>query len=408
MALNKKDLHVYRTIGQIHSNIVKANSFEEAAITGLKTILSSGIADYAVIWQTDNEKVQKLHPVFWVCPLDISALSYAIGEGMPGRVFKTQNREIISISEQEHFADEFRYLGSLEIASVICLPLGSINSNYGSVQFMRTKEHGDFSDDEADSLELFTALLQSELDSEALYFDKVRNQKVLLSVRNLHKYFMNGESRIHVLKGINLDVYEGEFLCVLGESGCGKSTILNIVGGLLESDEGTVTFGTKDLSGLSSKEMTYYRRDNIGFIFQSYNLMPNLTARQNIDLIGELVENPVDSTELLELVGLSGKMDSYPSQLSGGQQQRIAIARAMVKNPRLILADEPTAALDYATSIEVLAVMENVVKAGTSLIVITHNEEIAKMADRVVRIRDGQTYEVFVNRHPLHATDLIW
>ena len=407
--MNKKDLHLYTTIGQIHSNIIRAASFEEAVITGLKTILSSGIADYAVIWQIDNEKVQKLHPVFWVCPVDISSLSYSAEEGMPGRVFKTQNREIVSRNSQpERFADEFRDFESIELASIICLPLGSIRSEYGSIQFMRTKEHGDFSDDEADALELFTVLLQSELDSEALYFDKVRNQNVLLSVRNLHKYFMNGDSKTHVLKGINLDVYEGEFLCVLGESGSGKSTILNIIGGLLEGDEGAVTFGAKNLSGLSSKEMTCYRRDNIGFIFQSYNLMPNLTARQNIDLIGELVENPKDSTELLELVGLSGKMDNYPSQLSGGQQQRIAIARAMVKNPRLILADEPTAALDYATSIEVLSVMETVVNTGTSLIVITHNEEIAKMADRVIRIRDGKTYEVLVNRHPLHAADLVW
>ena len=407
--MNKKDLHLYTTIGQIHSNIIRAASFEEAVITGLKTILSSGIADYAVIWQIDNEKVQKLHPVFWVCPVDIASLSYTVEEGMPGRVFKTQNREIVSRNSQpERFADEFRDFESIELASIICLPLGSIRSEYGSIQFMRTKEHGDFSDDEADALELFTVLLQSELDSEALYFDKVRNQNVLLSVRNLHKYFMNGDSKTHVLKGINLDVYEGEFLCVLGESGSGKSTILNIIGGLLEGDEGAVTFGAKNLSGLSSKEMTCYRRDNIGFIFQSYNLMPNLTARQNIDLIGELVENPKDSTELLELVGLSGKMDNYPSQLSGGQQQRIAIARAMVKNPRLILADEPTAALDYATSIEVLSVMETVVNTGTSLIVITHNEEIAKMADRVIRIRDGKTYEVLVNRHPLHAADLVW
>ena len=407
--MNKKDLHLYTTIGQIHSSIIKAGSFEEAVMAGLKTVLSSGIADYAVIWQTDNGNVQKLHPVFWVCPVDISSLSCAMEEGMPGRVFKTQNREVVSRNrEPEHFAEESGKFESLELASILCIPLGSIRSRYGSVQFMRTKEHGDFSDDEADALELFSVLLQSELDSEELFFETSKNRKVLLSVRNLHKYFMNGDSKIHVLKGINLDVYEGEFLCILGESGSGKSTILNIIGGLLESDEGTVTFGTKRLSGLSSDEMTCYRRDNIGFIFQSYNLMPNLTARQNIDLIGELVKNPRDSGKLLELVGLSGKMDNYPSQLSGGQQQRIAIARAMVKNPRLILADEPTAALDYATSIEVLSVMENVVNEGTSLIVITHNEEIAKMADRVVRIRDGKTYEVLVNRHPLHATDLIW
>ena len=160
--------------------------------------------------------------------------------------------------------------------------------------------------------------------------------------------------------------------------------------------------------GRQQKKLTEYRRDNIGFIFQSYNLMPNLTAVQNLDLIGELVDDPMDADEALEIVKLSDRKRSYPSQLSGGQQQRVSIARALVKNPKVILADEPTAALDYATSIEVLSTLEEVIAQGTTLVMVTHNEEIARMANRVVRLRGGQLHEVTVNRHPVHATDLVW
>ncbi len=162
------------------------------------------------------------------------------------------------------------------------------------------------------------------------------------------------------------------------------------------------------MSNATEAELTAYRRDNIGFIFQSYNLMPNLTAKENLDLIGELVDNPMDSVEALNMVGLGDKIHQHPSQLSGGQQQRISIARALVKRPGLIFADEPTAALDYTTSIEVLTVLENIVKNGTTLLMVTHNEEITRMANRVVRMRDGKSYEVTINHFPVKATELVW
>ena len=229
-----------------------------------------------------------------------------------------------------------------------------------------------------------------------------------MELRDITREFQNGETVTKVLKGVNLDVYEGEFLALLGESGCGKSTLLNIVGGMDSATSGTFTYLGRDLSGASQAELTEFRRANIGFIFQSYNLMPNLTAVQNLDLIGELVDEPMDADEALEIVKLSDRKKSYPSQLSGGQQQRVSIARALVKNPKVILADEPTAALDYATSIEVLQALEEVVRGGTTMVMVTHNEEITRMADRVVRMRDGRMHEVTVNRHPAHATDLVW
>ena len=175
-----------------------------------------------------------------------------------------------------------------------------------------------------------------------------------------------------------------------------------------QATSGSFTYMGEDYSNATQEQLTEFRRSNVGFIFQGYNLMPNLNALQNLDLIGELVDDALDSSEALDLVGLSERKNNYPSQLSGGQQQRVSIARALVKKPKLILADEPTAALDYATSIEVLTVMERIVESGTTLVMVTHNEEISRMADRVVHMRDGRMYEVTVNRHRAHAADLVW
>ncbi len=194
----------------------------------------------------------------------------------------------------------------------------------------------------------------------------------------------------------------------MGESGCGKSTLLNIIGGIVNADSGSVVFESEELIGRTREEYSLFRRNNIGYIFQSYNLIPNLTALENVKIIAELVDNPMNSAEALRLVGLEDKAFNFPSELSGGQQQRVSIARALVKKPKLLLADEPTAALDFETGIEVLSVLESVVKSGTTLVMVTHNEEIAKMADRVIRFRGGLVYETTVNSHPLSASELEW
>ncbi|MCD8365098.1 MAG: ABC transporter ATP-binding protein [Clostridiales bacterium] len=230
----------------------------------------------------------------------------------------------------------------------------------------------------------------------------------MVSLRDVRKTFGEGENQVQALRGVNLDVREGEFLVILGESGCGKSTLLNIIGGMDELTSGTFLFDGEDYSHADEKTLTMYRRHSIGFIFQAYNLMPTLTAGENLDFIGELCDNPMTAEEALESVGLAQRKGSYPAQLSGGQQQRVSIARALVKKPRIILADEPTAALDYETSVEVLSVLEDVVKSGTTLLMVTHNEEIAKMANRVIRLKSGVVSEVVVNRHPASAKELEW
>lgn len=239
--------------------------------------------------------------------------------------------------------------------------------------------------------------------------DEIQEKTVLLKLRGVTKDFPSGDDVLHVLKGIDLNIYENEFLVVYGESGCGKSTLLNIIGGMDTLTAGDITAFGKDHVHISEKELTQYRRKNVGFVFQTFNLLPNLTARENVQFIADLVEDSMDAGEAIEKVGLRERAKHFPGQLSQGQQQRVAIARAIVKRPKLILADEPTAALDYATSIEVLSVIENIVKTeGTTVVMVTHNAEIAKMADRVVRLSDGKLSELRSNAKPLKAVELSW
>ena len=234
-------------------------------------------------------------------------------------------------------------------------------------------------------------------------------KRVIVSLRGVVKEYGEGEHLLRVLKGIDLDIYEHEFLVILGESGCGKSTMMNIVGGMDFMTEGSLIVEGKDFSHPSEKELTEFRRNYVGFVFQSYNLMPNLTARENVKFVAEITKNPLAPEDAIAKVGLSDRGNNYPSEMSGGQQQRVSIARALVKNPTLILADEPTAALDFSTSIEVLTVIEDVVHVqGKTVCMITHNEEIAKMADRVVRLKDGKVSAIRTNLHPLSAKELLW
>ena len=235
------------------------------------------------------------------------------------------------------------------------------------------------------------------------------NGNIIVSLKNVTRSFTSGDNRLEALKNISLEIYEKEFVVILGESGCGKTTILNIIGGMDHMSDGSLFIDGKDYSNPTNRELTAYRRNFIGFVFQDYHLMPNLTARENVDFIAELLPDSMDSDEALKLVGLTDRADNYPSQLSGGQQQRVSIARAIAKKPRLILADEPTAALDFSTSIEILSVFENIVRSqGTTVVMVTHNNEIAKMANRIIKIKDGQIDRIITNENIAKATDLSW
>ena len=235
------------------------------------------------------------------------------------------------------------------------------------------------------------------------------DKKVIISFRDVTREFNTGDGKLEALKSISFDIYEGEFVAILGESGCGKTTILNIMGGMDHLTNGTMMLDGKDFSHPSPDDLTAYRRNYIGFVFQDYHLMPNLTALENVMFVAEMIPDSMPAEKAIDMVGLSKRKNNYPSQMSGGQQQRVSIARALCKNPRLILADEPTAALDFNTSIEVLQVFENIVKENnTTVVMVTHNNEISKMANRILKIKDGQIADIIENRSPSSATDLSW
>lgn len=230
-----------------------------------------------------------------------------------------------------------------------------------------------------------------------------------LVVNDLKKHYGDGEARIQVLSGITTTVNRGEVCVMLGPSGSGKSTFLNLIGGLEDADGGTVSVGDCELTSLSSKDLGEYRRRELGFVFQFYNLVPDLTIKENIEVTAHLSANPLPMEDLLRSLGLWEHRNKFPRQVSGGQQQRCAIGRALVKNPGLILCDEPTGALDYKTSKEVLELMERVNREyGCTIVMVTHNAAIARMADRVLRLRDGRLAEDSVNAQPLAAAELTW
>lgn len=230
-----------------------------------------------------------------------------------------------------------------------------------------------------------------------------------LVVDGLMKHYGDGEARVQVLDGITTTVNRGEVCVMLGPSGSGKSTFLNLIGGLEGADGGSVSVAGTDLTALGSRELGEYRRRELGFVFQFYNLVPDLTIRENIEVTSHLSDKPLPMEDLLRSLGLWEHRDKFPRQVSGGQQQRCAIGRALVKNPGLILCDEPTGALDYKTSKEVLELMERVKREyGCTIVMVTHNAAIAQMADRVLRLRDGRLAEDSVNAQPLAAAELTW
>lgn len=232
---------------------------------------------------------------------------------------------------------------------------------------------------------------------------------MFLEVKDLNKGFGDKTNRIEVLKNLSLNVEKGEFCVLLGPSGSGKSTLLNILGGIDYPDGGEVKINGEKMNSLSSKKLTMFRRNHLGYVFQMYNLIPDLTVRENIEVGAYLSKKPLNLDELIETLGLKEHQDKLPSQLSGGQQQRTSIGRAIIKNPDILLCDEPTGALDYNTSKEILKLIEKVnQKYGSTVIMVTHNDAIKYMADRVVRLRDGQILKNYLNDKKVKAEDLEW
>lgn len=231
----------------------------------------------------------------------------------------------------------------------------------------------------------------------------------IFQVEDIIKTYQMGEVEVHALNGVSFEAYEGEFIVILGPSGSGKSTLLNIIGGMDKASSGTVLYRNKELSDYSDKQLTLFRRNNVGFVFQFYNLMANLTSKENVELATEICEDPLDIDKVLFDVGLEHRSDHFPSQLSGGEQQRVAIARAVAKNPDVLFCDEPTGALDFQTGISILKLLCDInQKYNKTVIVITHNSSIADIGNRVIKMRSGKIIENYTNENPVSPEGVGW
>ena len=229
-----------------------------------------------------------------------------------------------------------------------------------------------------------------------------------VEIKDVVKEYKTGEITIKAADGMNFSFEKGEFVVIVGPSGAGKTTVLNILGGMDKLTSGNVIVDGKDISRYSNRELTTYRRHDIGFVFQFYNLVQNLTALENVELAGQICKNPLDAKKVLESVGLKERMKNFPAQLSGGEQHRVSIARAIAKNPKLLLADEPTGALDYQTGKAILKLLQDTCKKGMTVVVITHNQAIAPMANRIIKIKNGKVSDMTINENPLPVEKIEW
>ena len=404
-----RDNRFAKAAREIIGQLLEKDSIEEALSGSLELVVKALNCEAGAFWFMDSES-SRLYPVYHVGPVNISNISIDITQGTEGLVTRTGQSLIINdTASYPGYEGTVFDENDFSVRNLICVPLNNLQSIVGCL-LVANREGDDGFDDEALVLcERTAALAAMTIDEKGLSINLKQSKEVLISVKDVTRDFPSGDGITTVLKGVSLDIYRGEFVVILGESGCGKSTLVNIIGGMDTLTSGSLTIEGKDFSHPSEQELTQFRRHYMGFVFQAYNLMPNLTALENVQFIADIAPSSMPAADAIAKVGLTERSNNYPAMLSGGQQQRVSIARAIVKNPKIIFADEPTAALDYQTSIEVLQVFQNIVRTQeTTVVMITHNPEIAKMADRVIRLKSGRVASIRLNINPADAADLVW
>ena len=399
-----------RAIWDLTEALQGEKQIESALTHGMEIMKETIGCEAGFVWLRSFDG-DTLTVIACACGQDMTGVTVGRTQGVVGHVAESAETLVFqhALPKDTPLAGSEDALG-VRIESQLVCPLKTPGGfPFGAIQLINKADGADFDDMDVRLANNLTAIIALDLKDKGAEAVRKPKAEPILELRGITKEYRSGDSVLRVLKGIDLDVYPQEFLVILGESGCGKTTLMNIIGGMTPMSEGEMRLDGKDFSHPTAKELTAYRRDYIGFVFQAYNLMPNLNALENLQFIAEISRDPADPMEMLTKVGLKERARNFPSQMSGGQQQRVSIARALTRNPRLILADEPTAALDYETSIEVLSILEKIVKEQQkTVIMITHNPEIAKMADRVVKIRNGLISGIRVNFRPLAAKDLVW
>ncbi len=388
---------------------LNGDQIEAAIEDAFHVLIESVSVDSGAIW-LNNKDTGHIYSIVSVGEINLSGFSIDMGQGVIGQACSTEEMiDIPDVTTDERFPGGKDEITGVEVKNIFLMPMIFRKEVVGCVELINRTKGEAYSEDEISLIHSFTGLIALFIDENGYSYAPDTDKKVIMSLREIKKDYTSGSDILHILKGIDLDIYENELLVILGESGCGKSTLLNIIGGMDSPTSGTITLDGKDFSKPTEKELVDFRRDYIGFIFQAYNLMPNLTALENVKFIAEICKNPGDPADAIEMVGLTSRSNNYPSMMSGGQQQRVSIARAIVKRPRIILADEPTAALDFTTGQEVLELVEDLIsKKMTTVVMVTHNVEIAKMANRVIRVKNGKISSIRINTWPMHAADLVW
>ena len=389
--------------------MLDAEHIETAFSDAFEELLKSVNAGSGAIW-LKNRDTRCLYSIISCGESSIAGFSIEYGQGVVGEVSEgTEPLLIADAANDERFPGGKDEITGNTVKNVLLMPMILRKETIGCVEIFDRGGESGYSEDDISLVHSFAGLVAMVIDEKGYVYAPDIDRKVIMTLRNITKDYPSGQEVAHILKGVDLDVYENELLVILGESGCGKSTLLNIIGGMDAPTGGEITFDGKDFSKPTEKELVDFRRDAVGFIFQAYNLMPNLTALENVKFIAEICKEPGDPSEALDMVGLTSRAGNYPSMMSGGQQQRVSIARAIVKKPRIILADEPTAALDFTTGQEVLELIEDLIsKKITTVVMVTHNVEIAKMANRVVRVKSGKIASIRINAWPMHASELVW
>ena len=388
--------------------MLEGDQVENSLTDALEVLLEVVSAKSGAVW-LKNRDTEHIYSIVSTGESNVTGFSIEFGQGLIGSVCNgTEPVDVPDTLTDERFPAGKDEITGVEFKNAYCMPMILRRDTIGCVEIFDRIVPA-FSDDDLYLIKSFAGLIAMVIDENGYNYAPNFEKKVIMSLRGITKDYPSGMDVVHILKGVDLDVYENELLVILGESGCGKSTLLNIIGGMDSLTTGEVKVDGKDFSHPTERELIDFRRDYIGFIFQAYNLMPNLTALENVKFIAEICKDPGDPSEAIDMVGLTQRANNYPSMMSGGQQQRVSIARAIVKRPKLILADEPTAALDFTTGQEVLELIEKLINEKmTTVVMVTHNVEIAKMANRVVRVRNGKISSIRINAWPMHAADLIW